>query len=1389
LNNFHSPIVGWAYDGNPIYGPYGQIGNEIRRIRSSYTVSPELNPLLRPDYPEGFFVQDYKFDRAIGDLDEYNGRFCFTPEFPGGTYAYFATVNSDLVSKPQFPYVVSNSFRDNIIKENFDPSFNQYEDFQKLDIIRNVGPYYLNSGKSSYNIINSVDKKYKQEFEVTQTKGGSIESINIYNRGSGYKVGDVIEFDNSNSGGSGASAFISDIRGKNISNIQIGISTVTNANFSVNGNTVKVALNTSHNFVTGDKIVVSSISTTSYSNLLGQKTVFVRNKSVGLTTSISTVGVTGQTTYIYVNDTTEFNINDLIKIDSEVLRILNIDSLNSRFFVNRLQNTGIHTSGVSSVTLLPTEFIFSQDNNFSNLQKNEITYFNPNTSVGFGSTSGSNYTLVNQTILNVPPRSIHIPNHNFVTGQELTYSVGFGGTSITVSNNESLLPTFALQDNITVYAINFGKDYVGISTVAFSTAGNALYFSDTRPIDGFGHSLTTKYPTVTGTIESYYIDITTKDDHQLQSDETVSLNVFPSLTQFVKLRYDLFLRKITTELINFTPFTQLDISTSNIYLQNHPFKTGDKVVYYSNGNSDIPGLISNSTYYVIKVDLNNIKLASSYYDSRNNIFISLTVLETGTHSFSLINPPLSFTKGNSVVFDLSDSSLTGMDLKLFYDSNLIKEIESFKYARNFIESGLTGAALIVNTNSQSLPNEIYYNLIPFSPQEVEKTQISVDDSVIGKNKITFVKTTLNNENKIIKLSSKSFRIPLPIKPDSTSYNVNSGITTIYYDTKSTLVDGPISKIKLSYGGKSYKILPPIKNIKSQNGTNAILKGFSNDIGKIDYLERIKDGYDYPTDPTLKPYLSVPSVCQIKDIYRVESVGIVTGGRNYNVPPRLRVIGNDEIKLSAITRGGSVIEVKIDQNVNNLKNTLTVIPTRNSNGYDIDDIVYNSISDTVTLELVNSDNQLYPLIANSYGGTDIVFPFQVGDEIFIENCRIKQDLTNPKNNYNSSNYNYRFFTVVGINTVDYTVSYSVSDIAGSFGEYITDFNFGFVVNKKDMALFEMNIIDDQSYISGENVIGYDLSGTQVFSAKVMENGWDNNINELRLIDSKGELEPGNKLYGLNSRLNGTVEFVNIFNLFSNTGISREKFNTFSDGVGVLNDFQQRLPDNDYYQKFSYSIKSKIAYDQWKEPIRSILHPAGFKEFSDLDVVSIPSNEMKVGIGGSSLQLLINIDNQESVYTRNNFSMVIEDDQLEDGSIERVFFPEGVALKPYILSKTNRVLKIDDISESFTGITSNIGGSIVGVTTFNLKSDGVPLFYKQFDSQNEDIIDLELNAFRFTDHNFQSGQKIIYQREGAELTPVGIALTRVDQFFQYDPVSNNFDGPIVSFDTPSLTFDSN
>jgi YHYH protein len=148
----HSPILGWVRDGYPVYGPYGYANatnsaSPLTRMRSGYvlrngqngtqnlTVAGRTNiplwavrlynvsagqsgPNVSASYPLDRYMEDNDYLGDLGyakgvdfDLDDYNGRFCVTPEFPTGTYAYFVSINSNGV--PTFPYNIGRAFYGN----------------------------------------------------------------------------------------------------------------------------------------------------------------------------------------------------------------------------------------------------------------------------------------------------------------------------------------------------------------------------------------------------------------------------------------------------------------------------------------------------------------------------------------------------------------------------------------------------------------------------------------------------------------------------------------------------------------------------------------------------------------------------------------------------------------------------------------------------------------------------------------------------------------------------------------------------------------------------------------------------------------------------------------------------------------------------------------------------------------------------------------------------------------------------------------------------------------------------------------------------------------------------------------------------------------------------
>ena len=127
----HSPLLGFAYDGFPVYGAYGYANVDgtggITRVKSGYqlrnittrTTSPTgatvgTGPAVSTTYPLGYYREDYEWISHTGDasyLDVHNGRFCVTPEYPSGIYCYFATVDANHNSS--YPYLIGPTYYGN----------------------------------------------------------------------------------------------------------------------------------------------------------------------------------------------------------------------------------------------------------------------------------------------------------------------------------------------------------------------------------------------------------------------------------------------------------------------------------------------------------------------------------------------------------------------------------------------------------------------------------------------------------------------------------------------------------------------------------------------------------------------------------------------------------------------------------------------------------------------------------------------------------------------------------------------------------------------------------------------------------------------------------------------------------------------------------------------------------------------------------------------------------------------------------------------------------------------------------------------------------------------------------------------------------------------------
>jgi hypothetical protein len=318
----HSPILGWSFDGHPIYGPYGLndptlLTSNVVPIRSSYRLKTNLiydvntnpNPYRiegpsLTDYPAGTFVEDYEytFSSLATYLDEYNGRYTKTPEFPDGVYAYFVTLNSAGV--PEFPYIMGPKFysvpvswnlnqfatQSNIptgvvryrtpfenvdidiertpnestnalTLENGDLLLFEIEDENKdgiisQDEIDDPDIMFEENKLEVFDYFPKINISSKVDIEVettTKFEDAKVTGFLVENSGQNYQVNDRLVFDDSGTEGYGASARISEIQGE----------TITSYTYEYNStlDVFKGVIQTSnpHNLVVGDVVNVTTI--------------------------------------------------------------------------------------------------------------------------------------------------------------------------------------------------------------------------------------------------------------------------------------------------------------------------------------------------------------------------------------------------------------------------------------------------------------------------------------------------------------------------------------------------------------------------------------------------------------------------------------------------------------------------------------------------------------------------------------------------------------------------------------------------------------------------------------------------------------------------------------------------------------------------------------------------------------------------------------------------------------------------------------------------------------------------------------------------------------------------------------------------------------------------
>ena len=298
---------------------------------------------------------------------------------------------------------------------------------------------------------------------------------------------------------------------------------------------------------------------------------------------------------------------------------------------------------------------------------------------------GTNSTL-SRVIVNTSTNTLTISNHGFIVDQPLLYSNG-GGTDIEPLQNNT---RYYISEVINANQIKLKNALNSPSSIEFTAAGT-----------GTAHSFL--FVTVDAADDSFYIP-----NHGLVSGQAVRYDkgdpgnvVVPGLTddeQYFVFKVDDSIIKLATDstlenIVNITnpdPWTatgtqsfvvtSLNYDTDTITIPGHGFAQGELVEYDSRGQTVVAGLTTATPYYIIFVDADNVKLATTPQNAIDGVAVdisdtpsgvgqhslrSLSKTPDGTYTIATVPSPTTFTAqaaGNVPVIEKTFNPRTTLDL-------------------------------------------------------------------------------------------------------------------------------------------------------------------------------------------------------------------------------------------------------------------------------------------------------------------------------------------------------------------------------------------------------------------------------------------------------------------------------------------------------------------------------------------------------------------------------------------------------------------------------------------------------------------------------------------------------------------------------------------------------
>ena len=1325
-NTVHSPLIGWALDGAPIYGPYGfsnpsDSESVIQKMRSGYKKLSwanldtgrnltRSNGGLRTDYNRGEFEQDYEWTSLNADLDENNGRFTVTPEYPQGVYAYFLTADTSDY-KLGFPYFIGTKFAGKTFED-----FNN-RDFVNIESIPNLRRYLDFDATIAPK---PIDTGFFQVESIPKSTDASLDFIDVITPGSGYKFGDVIVFDNEGTGGTDAAGFVSVLKGQPVTSVSKttfdyleytndfgsfsagdniatsegflakihSIDTINERMYLTNADTETEIIGDNPDPNSRDIVYNTELTldTQSVSELVGanistnaitsSESFAQLNESNGISTVTTTFLIDSFTNATITNFTPSSGNPVYIKVGSEIMKVVATQGSN-RLIVSRGVNTVAksHVNNVQ-VTILTSVPVFDSS-------KYSIGDY-----ISIGTEKMKIVDVLIEKNVSNEVVAVRIDDSTGTTGGT-QYYVYFDGE---IQSNTNTADVVTLDVNGKITDIEFtptATEYIANPTVYLSTSSSAPAGADFPPniVDNV---------TLTATTYNHTLIV-----ERAVLGTTLENNV--SRTDVQRLFFS------TAEVTKY----EEDRIVSNLSASNNGLVIGDSVsISASTGQLETFEVYqpTNSAFSLIDNTLFN-----SLYPN------GLTLYEGSIYEFDV-----SYTFANSQNIEVKFFTPGTVSGKEYFDINIEK---------SFANTG---------------------ELVKFTlkPDDSDLTKLNMQIRNISNDAVTIIPLTIiaepiNGTYDVINSLSGSFEIYNENDPDPdgdlfTQYNQNK----ISYTTTSKSADGPISRVTLTNNGVNYQQVPEISSIITTGGEGAILEAVSTKVGTISSVKAINSGYGYSPDPTQKPTLIFPVIAKLKNNFTVQSVNVNDTGEGYLFQPRINVTGGG-------LTDGSLNHAQFNAIVNSRIITDVEVISPGSK--------YSS-APTITAE------KYYYI--SFISGTDINFNinfkqyFQQGDPFKIRAYYFANatDEVNNVYSYIESNTVYAYLGNVSLKARA-TASSNVnlepldqSNWSDDITNIITNAASGLyyeAINFARNAQFTA-IIQKSPFSAGEKVNISRVSGGNLVTVGTGQisniNGWQENNSILRINNITTKLQVNDEIIGLNTLALGIVD--QIFSVETSAELDAlvQTPEQFLDDGSFIGSNALKIQDSNRYQKFAYQIGVQTPFVNWKENYENALHPAGYKVFSKTDIIS-PNLDKIVSLDSAVTN--VGTTSAELAQLRRKYNFLVAKNQ--PGTFDQVII-ENKLLTDVLNIKTSIVGVFEDISDQFDGVQTLFELKVIDPITPTL--NGAPNFITEYEvDQMVVLLDNIIQTYGTSWEVIDADKVIAFtpQRNSGDLMPDGETLS--------------------------------